>query len=97
MIDENIQHSFHAQKRQAIIWVMIIRFVSFIIDHIYCENCGFEINADLNASINIKNRIYSNVLRKSCHQEIEPNKFIPIGIKHEEFKQIYTQMLNDIY
>ena len=62
-----------------------------------CENCGFELNADLNASINIKNRILSNVLRKSCHQEIEPNKFIPIGIKHEEFKQIYTQMLNDIY
>ena len=48
-------------------------------------------------TVNIKNRIYSNVLRKSCHQEIEPNKFIPIGIKHEEFKQIYTQMLNDIY
>ncbi len=66
-------------------------------EHFHCENCGFEINADLNASINIKNRIYSNVLRKSCHQEIEPNKFIPIGIKHEEFKQIYTQMLNDIY
>ena len=62
-----------------------------------CENCGFELNADLNASINIKNRILSNVLRKSCHQEIKPNKFIPIGIKHEEFKQIYTQMLNDIY
>ena len=62
-----------------------------------CENCGFELNADLNASINIKNRILSSVLRKSCHQEIKPNKFIPIGIKHEEFKQIYTQMLNDIY
>ena len=37
-----------------------------------CENCGFELNADLNASINIKNRILSNVLRKSCHQEIKP-------------------------
>ena len=66
-------------------------------EHFHCENCGFELNADLNASINIKNRILSNVLRKSCHQEIKPNKFIPIGIKHEEFKQIYTQMLNDIY
>ena len=65
-------------------------------EHFRCENCGFELNADLNASINIKNRIFSNVLRKSCHQEIEPNKFIPIGIKHEKFKQIYTQMLNDI-
>ena len=58
-----------------------------------CENCGFELNADLNASINIKNRIFSNVLRESCHKEIEQNKFIPIYKTHEEFKTTYTNLI----
>lgn len=62
-------------------------------ERFHCENCGFELNADLNASINIKNRISSNVLRKSCHQEIEPNKFIPIYKNHEEFKTTYTNLI----
>ena len=62
-------------------------------EYFHCKNCGFELNADLNASINIKNRIFSNVLRKSCHQEIEPNKFIPIYKNHEEFKTTYTNLI----
>ena len=62
-------------------------------EHFHCENCGFELNADLNASINIKTRIFSNVLRESCHKEIEPNKFIPIYKTHEEFKTTYTNLI----
>ena len=36
-----------------------------------CIHCGYEENADLNASINIKNRISVDVLRDSLHKEIE--------------------------
>ena len=61
-------------------------------EHFHCEKCGFEINADLNAAINIKNRIFLNVLRKSYHKEIELNKFIPLYKNHKKFKQMYTSV-----
>ena len=57
-----------------------------------CVHCGYEENADLNASINIKNRILVDVLRDSLHKEIEYNKYIPLEKKHENVEQLFRKL-----
>lgn len=63
-----------------------------------CLNCGFEINADLNASINIKNRLSVNVLRER-YLIIDENthQYIPIKYKHKEFVDDYKNLINNMY
>ena len=57
-----------------------------------CIHCGYEENADLNASINIRERINSDVLRDSLHIEVEYNKYIPLEIKHEKVEQLFKKL-----
>ena len=57
-----------------------------------CIHCGYEENADLNASINIKNRISVDVLRDSLHIEVENNKYIPLETKHEKVEQLFKKL-----
>ena len=57
-----------------------------------CIHCGYEENADLNASINIKNRISVDVLRDSLHKEIKYNKYIPMETKHEKVEQLFKKL-----
>ena len=57
-----------------------------------CVHCGYEENADLNASINIRERIHSDVLRDSLHKEIEYNKYIPLETKHEKVEQLFKKL-----
>ena len=57
-----------------------------------CIHCGYEENADLNASINIKNRISVDVLRDSLHIEVEKNKYIPLETKHEKVEQLFKKL-----
>ena len=57
-----------------------------------CVHCGYEENADLNASINIKNRISIDVLRNSLHIEVENNKYIPLETKHEKVEQLFKKL-----
>ena len=57
-----------------------------------CIHCGYEENADLNASINIKNRISVDVLRDSLHKEIENNKYIPLERIHEKVEQLFKKL-----
>ena len=57
-----------------------------------CVHCGYEENADLNASINIKNRISVDVLRDSLHKEIEYKKYIPLETKHEKVEQLFRKL-----
>ena len=57
-----------------------------------CIHCGYEENADLNASINIKNRISVDVLRDSLHIEAEKNKYIPKTKNHSEVKEIFQSI-----
>lgn len=63
-----------------------------------CINCGYEINADLNASINIKNRLSVNVLRER-YLEInnETHQYVPIKYKHKEFIDDYKNLINNTY
>lgn len=63
-----------------------------------CLNCGFEINADLNASINIKNRLSVNVLRERYLIIYEnTHQYIPIKYKHKEFVDDYKNLINNMY
>ena len=57
-----------------------------------CIHCGYENNADLNASINIKNRISVDVLRDSLHKEVEKNRYIPLETKHEKVEQLFKKL-----
>ena len=57
-----------------------------------CIHCGYEENADLNASVNIKNRISVDVLRDSLHIEVENNKYIPLETKHEKVEQLFKKL-----
>ena len=57
-----------------------------------CIHCGYEENADLNASINIKNRISVDVLRDSLHIEVEKNRYIPLETKHEKVEQLFKKL-----
>ena len=57
-----------------------------------CIHCGYEKNADLNASINIKNRISVDVLRDSLHKEIEYNTYIPLERTHEKVEQLFKKL-----
>ena len=57
-----------------------------------CIHCGYKENADLNASINIRERIKSDVLRDSLHIEIEKNKYKPKTKNHREVKKIFQSI-----
>ena len=57
-----------------------------------CIHCGYEKNADLNASINIKNRISVDVLRDSLHKEIEFNTYITLERTHEKVEQLFKKL-----
>ena len=57
-----------------------------------CIHCGYEENADLNASINIRERISVDVLRDSLHIEVENNKYIPLETKHEKVEQLFKKL-----
>ena len=57
-----------------------------------CIHCGYEENADLNASINIRERIHSDVLRDFLHIEVEKNKYIPLETKHKKVEQLFKKL-----
>ena len=57
-----------------------------------CIHCGYEENADFNASINIRDRISVDVLRDSLHIEVEKNKYVPLETKHEKVEQLFKKL-----
>ena len=57
-----------------------------------CIQCGYEENADLNASINIRNRISVDVLRDSLHRVVENNTYIPKTKNHNEVEQLFKKL-----
>ncbi len=53
-----------------------------------CLECGNQLNADYNASLNIKNRFVSNVLKHKLHNFDEFQRLIPKKLKKELIKEI---------
>lgn len=53
-----------------------------------CVECGNESNADLNAAINIRNRVLVTVLRESLLKQMDNGAFEPRKLKREKVKEV---------
>lgn len=58
-----------------------------------CVNCEYEYNADLNAAINIKNRVCLTVLNNKLLKESKNSDgtFIPKKITRDKVKEILSE------
>lgn len=57
-----------------------------------CQHCGYTANADYNASINIRQRYISNVLKQKLHLFDQFGRLIPRKLKKEKIKQIILDL-----
>ena len=53
-----------------------------------CQHCGYTANADYNASINIRQRYISNVLKQKLHLFDQFGRLIPKKLKKEKVKEL---------
>ena len=53
-----------------------------------CIECGHEDNADVNAAINIKNRVAVTVLRDKLLKQLDNGAFEPRKLKREKVKEM---------
>ena len=53
-----------------------------------CVECGHENNADLNAAINIKNRVLVTVLRENLLKQLDNGAYEPRPFKREKVKDV---------
>lgn len=60
-------------------------------EHFECTECRHSANADLNASINLRNRFTSDVLKSELHIQDEFNRLIPKKLKKEKIKEILLE------
>ena len=60
-------------------------------EHFECTECRHSQNADLNASINLRNRFTSDVLKSELHVQDEFNRLIPKKLKKEKIKEILLE------
>ena len=58
-----------------------------------CVNCGHTDNADHNASINIKNRFTSNVLKNQLHKQDEYGRLLPYLSNKHVIKRILEKRI----
>ena len=67
-------------------------------EHFECISCGYKSNADLNASINIKQRVVSTVLRDELLKKnsINSSAFIPKVNSKEKTKEVLELFRNGL-
>lgn len=67
-------------------------------EHFECVECGYKSNADLNASINIKQRVVSTVLRDELLKKnsINSSAFIPDVNSKEKTKEVLELFRNSL-
>lgn len=63
-------------------------------DKFICKNCGYETNADYNASVNIKERVTENVFQKALSINNGVNTYLPKYDKRYKFKLELNLILN---
>ena len=60
-----------------------------------CKNCGHADNADHNASVNVKNRFTSNVLKNQLHKQDEYGRLLPYITNKYAIKRILENCVID--
>ena len=61
-----------------------------------CVECGHEANADLNAAINIKNRVDITVLCDKLLKQVDNGSFRPKPLKRAKVKEVLLSFRNNI-
>ena len=61
-----------------------------------CIECGHEDNADVNAAINIKNRVTVTVLRDRLLKQLDNGAFEPRKLKREKVKEVLESFRRDL-
>ena len=62
-----------------------------------CIECGHEDNADVNAAINIKNRVAVTVLRDKLLKQLDNGAFEPRKLKREKVKEVLESFRRDLH
>jgi transposase len=57
-------------------------------EEFFCIECGHEDNADVNAAINIRNRVAVTVLRNKLLKQLDNGAFEPKKLKREKVKEV---------
>ena len=61
-----------------------------------CVECGHEVNADLNAAVNIKNRVDITVLCDKLLKQVDNGSFKPKPLKRAKVKEVLLSCRNNI-
>ena len=61
-----------------------------------CVECGYEVNADFNAAINIKNRVDITVLCDKLLKQVDNCSFRPKPLKRAKVKEVLLSFRNNI-
>ena len=61
-----------------------------------CIECGFESNADINAAINIKNRVSVTVLRSKLLKQMDNGAYEPRKLNKEKVKEVLLSFRRDL-
>ena len=61
-----------------------------------CIECGHESNADINAAINIKNRVSVTVLRSKLLKQMDNGAYEPKRVKKEKVKEVLLSFRRDL-
>lgn len=61
-----------------------------------CIECGFESNADINAAINIKNRVSVTVLRSKLLKQMDNGAYEPNRFNKEKVKEVLLSFRRDL-
>ena len=61
-----------------------------------CVECGYEVNADFNAAINIKNRVDITVLCDKLLKQSDNGSFRPKSLKRAKVKEVLLSFRNNI-
>ena len=61
-----------------------------------CIECGFESNADINAAINIKNRVSVTVLRSKLLKQMDNGTYEPKRLNKEKVKEVLLSFRRDL-
>ena len=61
-----------------------------------CIECGFESNADINAAINIRNRVSVTVLRSKLLKQMDNGAYEPKRLNKEKVKEVLLSFRRDL-